>query len=210
MPNSTFFNLPEEKRQRLMEAVWQEFTEVSYMDASINRIIQKAEISRGSFYQYFSGKQDLFAYLLQTVMEGLKKMVQAQLTAHGNDLFGAILGMYDVVLWKKSRGGEQLQKVQALLERNTELDLCQFAETMGMPDALKGIEDLFLQNGYALHGTMQYQAVLHLCMSACLTNLSETIRHPANEARNRQVLEFQLRLIRQGLQPYRKEGTALC
>ena len=35
MPNATFFHLPEAKRRRLMDAVWQEFTSVSYIDASL-------------------------------------------------------------------------------------------------------------------------------------------------------------------------------
>ena len=207
MPSATFYNLPEEKRQRLMDAVWQEFTEVSYMEASINRIIQKAEISRGSFYQYFSGKQELFAYLLQTVLQEIKNMVRAQLTTHGNDLFSAVLGMYDVIIWKKSRDSVQMQKIQALLQFNTELDLCQFAESIGIPDAVRSIEELLRQNGYVLQEPMQYQAVLHLCVAACMSNLAETIRHPDREAKNRRVLEFQLQLIRQGLMPYKGEET---
>ena len=69
MPTQTFFNLPEAKRKRFMDAVWQEFTTVSYMDASINKIIQAADISRGSFYQYFAGKADVFAYALGTLLD---------------------------------------------------------------------------------------------------------------------------------------------
>ena len=53
MPTSTFYRLPEEKRDRLMKAVWKEFTRVPYTEASINRIILGAKIPRGSFYQYF-------------------------------------------------------------------------------------------------------------------------------------------------------------
>ena len=51
MPKSTFFRLPEEKRGRLMDAAWAEFTRVSFAEASINRIIRSAQIPRGSFYQ---------------------------------------------------------------------------------------------------------------------------------------------------------------
>ena len=63
MPTGTFFRLPEEKRMRLMESAWEEFTHISYADVSINKIIQAAGIPRGSFYQYFDGKEDLFFYL---------------------------------------------------------------------------------------------------------------------------------------------------
>ena len=39
MPTDTFFRLPEEKRQRLLDAAWEEFSRVSFADASINQII---------------------------------------------------------------------------------------------------------------------------------------------------------------------------
>ena len=53
MPTSTFFNLPPPKRERLLRAAVEEFSRKPFGEASINRIVQKAEISRGSFYQYF-------------------------------------------------------------------------------------------------------------------------------------------------------------
>ena len=64
MPKETFFNLPPAKREKLVEAAVNEFARKSCAEASINRIIQAAEIPRGSFYQYFSGKTDLFQYVL--------------------------------------------------------------------------------------------------------------------------------------------------
>ena len=64
MPTQTFFRLPEEKRERLTDAAWREFLAVSYAEASINRIVREAQIPRGSFYQYFEDKEDLFFYLL--------------------------------------------------------------------------------------------------------------------------------------------------
>ena len=53
MPTDTFFRLPKEKRQRLIDAAWEEFTQVRFTEASINKIIKGAHIPRGSFYQYF-------------------------------------------------------------------------------------------------------------------------------------------------------------
>ena len=55
MPTDTFFRLPEEKRARILEGAWSEFTAVPYAEASINRIVQTSRIPRGSFDQYFVG-----------------------------------------------------------------------------------------------------------------------------------------------------------
>ena len=49
MPSSTFFNLPAEKRERLLAAARAEFARAPYEDASVNRIIRAAGIPRGSF-----------------------------------------------------------------------------------------------------------------------------------------------------------------
>ncbi|MBQ2739471.1 MAG: helix-turn-helix transcriptional regulator, partial [Oscillibacter sp.] len=65
MCSETFLRLPEEKRRRILDAAWEEFTRVSFSDASINQIVQRSGISRGSFYQYFRDKEELMAYLME-------------------------------------------------------------------------------------------------------------------------------------------------
>jgi len=65
MPKATFFNLSKEKADRIIEIAIEEFKEHSYENASINRIVEGAEISKGSFYQYFEDKKDLYKYILE-------------------------------------------------------------------------------------------------------------------------------------------------
>lgn len=207
MPYQTFFNLPEAKRQRLMDAVWQEFTTVSYNEASINKIIQAAEISRGSFYQYFAGKQDLFSYVLTTVYEGTKQMFIAQLTAHNNNLFSAILGMYDMILWKKHKGrfSEDQRKLNCLIKLNFEMDLTQFLAYMDLDAMARSIRALLEQSGYVLENLEECYALLNMLASVAISNLADTMRHPPNEQRNRRFLEHQLLIVRRGLATYQSE-----
>ena len=68
MPKQTFLNLPGEKRRNIIHAAIEEFAEYGLENASTNRIIANCGISKGSFYQYFEDKQDVFMYLL-TVLE---------------------------------------------------------------------------------------------------------------------------------------------
>jgi len=65
MPKKTFFNLAEEKREILLKSLHEEFSRVSLNEASIANIVKNADIARGSFYQYFSGKEDAFLYMLE-------------------------------------------------------------------------------------------------------------------------------------------------
>ncbi len=64
MPTNTFFHLPEEKQQRLLDAAQIEFSRHSLQEASIANIVKLAEIPRGSFYQYFENKEDFIFLLL--------------------------------------------------------------------------------------------------------------------------------------------------
>ena len=71
MPKPTFHNLPEKKRNTIIDAAIEEFADYGLENASTNRIVEKSGISKGSFYQYFEDKQDVFDYLL-TVVEQQK------------------------------------------------------------------------------------------------------------------------------------------
>ena len=64
MPKDTFFNLPEDKRTLICDVALDEFAEYPFEQASINRIVANAGIAKGSFYQYFEDKKDLFFYLM--------------------------------------------------------------------------------------------------------------------------------------------------
>lgn len=67
MPKELFYALPEEKRQRILDAAVQEFSCAEYHSASINQIIKTADIARGSFYLYFEDKRDLYIFLVEQV-----------------------------------------------------------------------------------------------------------------------------------------------
>ena len=70
----TFLRLPEEKRTRFLDAAWEEFTRVSFAEASTNQIVRRAGVPRGSFYQYFRDKEDLFHYLMTHARDHLVEL----------------------------------------------------------------------------------------------------------------------------------------
>ena len=67
MPKQTFLNLPEEKRETIMNAAIEEFAEFGLEKASTNRIVKNSGIAKGSFYQYFEDKQDVFMHMLDVI-----------------------------------------------------------------------------------------------------------------------------------------------
>ena len=64
MPHQTFFNLPDKKRQTITDLAIAEFASHDYDNASITKIVKQAKIAKGSFYQYFEDKKELYLYLV--------------------------------------------------------------------------------------------------------------------------------------------------
>ncbi len=62
MPSQTFFNLPKEKRDTLIKIALNEFSANEYNSASVSRIVKETGIAKGSFYQYFQDKKDLYLF----------------------------------------------------------------------------------------------------------------------------------------------------
>ncbi|MCT1903680.1 TetR/AcrR family transcriptional regulator [Oceanobacillus sojae] len=87
MPRQTFFNLPKEKQDNLLSAAKKEFSNKPLNKASVSNIIKNADIPRGSFYQYFDGKEDAFYYLLEKQMKVNSEEFISILKKNNGDLF---------------------------------------------------------------------------------------------------------------------------
>lgn len=66
MPSERFKRLPEEKQKKIRDACMAEYTRTTIEKASLNRMIEDAGISRGSFYTYFDSKWDVLGYLCES------------------------------------------------------------------------------------------------------------------------------------------------
>jgi AcrR family transcriptional regulator len=76
MPFARFHKLAREKRERLMDVAAQEFAVHGFEDASVNRILDRAQMSKGAAYYYFEDKVDLFFTVVQYCNERLKLIDQ--------------------------------------------------------------------------------------------------------------------------------------
>jgi TetR/AcrR family transcriptional regulator len=83
MPKTSFFNLSEDKRDLIISLTIEEFATANFATASINQICKRANIAKGSFYQYFTDKLDLYIYVMTLAIE--KKV----------NYFTAVLGQFN-------------------------------------------------------------------------------------------------------------------
>ena len=105
MPSTRFLNLPREKRERITAAAVAELSRVPFAQLSINRIIAAADIPRGSFYQYFSDKDDLLEYIMAGYQHTMLQHALDSLEQSGGDVFAVMLAVLDFTIEFSARPG---------------------------------------------------------------------------------------------------------
>ena len=197
MPTSTFFRLPEEKRERLMEACWSELTRVRFTDLSINRIIAAAHIPRGSFYQYFTDKEELVRYLLEDMRQYFVTLLREILTESKGDLFSIPLGAFDRFVQGQGATDPILNRFIQVLRLNQGIDTQAFLSNHSvlLPDPLWELVDTSLlkcrERSYADH-------VFHLVCAVLAFSVMETLREPGQWQCQREILQTRMDLLRYG------------
>lgn len=78
MPTQKFINLTDSKKKTILTAMCREFMNIPYSEIRISSLIQKAGISRASFYLYFDDKEDLLNCIAESWVEAiLQKLADA-------------------------------------------------------------------------------------------------------------------------------------
>ena len=98
MIKKTFYNLPKEKKERIINAVRDEFSKHPKEKVSINKIVQSANISRGSFYQYFDDKVDLIELLTGKIMEQIFDFSKESLIKNDGNIFTSYIELFDKII----------------------------------------------------------------------------------------------------------------
>lgn len=98
MPKETFFNLPDEKRQLILDLAIEEFAGNDYKNASVSNIVNRAGIAKGSFYQYFDDKRELYFYLLELAADEKKKFLAERQPPDPQ------MGLFDYLRWLAREG----------------------------------------------------------------------------------------------------------
>ena len=63
-----------ENHEKIITAAFNEFLEYGFQDASMRRIAAACDMSPAGLYKHFSGKEEMFAALVDPALEGLMKL----------------------------------------------------------------------------------------------------------------------------------------
>ena len=91
MPKTTFFRLPDDKRERILRCAIDEFHRKGFEKANIGEIAARAGVAKGSMYQYFDNKRELFLYTARWTLEFFMTRIDRQTPLAEMDIFDYFL-----------------------------------------------------------------------------------------------------------------------
>lgn len=197
MPTNTFNNLGAEKQRRIFTAAVQEFAAKRFSEASINQIIKDAEISRGSFYQYFEDKEDLYLFVLAEIGKEKMAVGLANYFPAEADFFDAYMHMVkNIIIWARKQ--PLYLKIGILMD----MDESEFITKLiaRVPDAwtiLKGMVERDKELG-RIRPDINSDLVVRMLYNNNLYMIKEYYRTGDEEKLLRQV-EDMLKIIRGGI-----------
>lgn len=95
MPKKTFFNLKPEKKKEVTDAFLREFSVNTFDEASITSVVKQLGIAKGSVYQYFEDKRDLFFYLVGESTSAKKKYIEGLAREDFPDFWAYFRALYE-------------------------------------------------------------------------------------------------------------------
>lgn len=97
-----FNSLDPQKQERIINAALKEFARSGYEKASTNEIIKEANIAKGSLFNYFNNKKELYLFLLDYVVEVIDQ-IYAEVDWQKTDFFERLeaIGLAKFKIYKK-------------------------------------------------------------------------------------------------------------
>ena len=197
MCSETFLRLPEAKRGRFLEAAWGEVTRVKVADASINQSVRRAGIPRGSFYQYFSDKEDLFYYLLGDIQSQVVRVFGEQLHKNAGDLFQLQIALYNDI----TRRGERcpiLDRCFRLLQINPGIDLQKLLGGLLQQDFPPELMEKIQLSSLVRQEPEYVRRVFLMTLGVLGRSIMDSLLQPERTAEIQRELEAQLDIIKYG------------
>ncbi len=199
MPTTTFYNLMEEKRRKLICAIKNELSRVPFDKVSINQIVHAAEIPRGSFYQYFVDKNDMLGFILLDYRKQLLSYMKDYLKANNGDIFGMFYEILDYIIDFAMDGSEDN------FCKNLFADIKIIAGFyLKIPKRVSGTEEIKELNHFInldmldLREKDDFDNMLQILFSVCGNTITEVFTNPSDYENIKKNYKKELELLKRG------------
>lgn len=201
MPKQTFIKLPIDKRETLIRAAIKEFSRAPLFEASISNIVKEAGIPRGSFYQYFEDKEDLYYFLLDEYSQRLRRRFISILKKQNGDLMETFIEAFGIMLIN-------LQSIESRqFFRNAFLNMNYKAENTLTPDVndeqlktrLAEVVGLVDHNKLNITDEIELVHILKIMKAVTFQNLIQVFAKDLSNDESLQNYILEVNLLKKGL-----------
>ena len=209
MPSKTFQNLAVSKQESLLKAAHNEFTRALLTEASINRIIKEANISRGSFYMYFEDKEDIYFYLLEKNRIQFTNDATKIFNNCEGDLIIGFSKLFDYLSSTCLAEENKLFFKNVLMNINFKNEYPIFAKHR--PESIEqGLNELIKiinKQNLNIKSDEDIFDILNMIMLLTIHNLVRIVKNPDLLEKHKKKYLKQLRMLKQGI--YKNKGDIL-
>lgn len=84
------YNIPKDKEESIYQAALTEFAKEGYKKASTNNIVKNCNVSKGSLFNYFNTKKDLYIYVVNKSLKAIEDEMTKYFINLSDDFFERI------------------------------------------------------------------------------------------------------------------------
>ena len=200
MATEAFHNLKDKKKKNVLGAISSCLKNMTYDELSVNDIVMAADISRGSFYNYFTDKSDAVKCLIESRVRDYFDMYIESIKESDYKLFDGTRKLYKNIVLKLS------DAINVAVMRNLKF-FSEFATETVKSNRFKeyynSITKWFVDNTVegknALNSTYNMSIVLDMIIMLILNSIISETTHGATSFSENSEFEKKLAIIENGI-----------
>ncbi len=197
MIKRTFYNLPPEKRAKIIDVTKKEFLKGNKQKITINTVIKNAGISRGSFYQYFDDKLDLVELVADDTTSRMIEFIQDELLRSNGDIFALPIRLFDIMT-ENVRDYSFVLSLTSGHDRNSELvaDYIRYRATK--PEIFTKVKGYIDRSKLYSADDEDVECVMFMMFDAIRAAMINISENRADIAKERELLVKKIQIIKNG------------
>ena len=204
MPKSTFLNLPNEKKQRLIEILLENFSARHISQVKVADIVEDMAMSRGAFYKYFEDLEDAYTYTIQYYSIQIHRDILKYISQNKQDFFQ---GIENYLAWcsELEQKSSYWQAIR-FLTRSYDFTNHQRTKPSAESGRLKEWFKLLKANGFHITSEEEAISFLYFVMGLVINSLTDYIANDWTTDELLQDYRYKVKWLQRGLNTERSES----
>lgn len=204
MPKSTFLNLPNEKKQRLIEILLENFSARHISQVKVADIVEDMAMSRGAFYKYFEDLEDGYTYTIQYYSIQIHRDILKYISQNKQDFFQ---GIENYLAWcsELEQKSSYWQAIR-FLTRSDDFTNHQRTKPSAVSGRLKEWFKLLKANGFHITSEEEAISFLYFVMDLVINSLTDYIANDWTTDELLQDYRYKVKWLQRGLKTERSES----